>query len=153
MRGDAVEILLAKCTLGTNQLIARAAIRGDKDHEHAMIGHEQETHVLDDAAGQRRRNKNAQSARYRRKNMARAFHNRFGSLRRLEFATNPLAVFGTSRGLRRYLLDEKTIGRGGGYASGGRVRLIKVALFFKIGHHVANGRGTQWFDVAASHAS
>src|ERR1039458_5884186 len=85
--------------------------------------------------------------------MARAFHNRFGSPRCFQFATNPLAVFGTGRGLRRYLLDEKTIGRSGGYASGGRMRLIKIALFFKISHHVADGCGTQWFDVAARYAS
>ncbi len=150
---DAIEIFLAESTLGTNKFVARDTARGNQHDEDAIVGQEQKAQVLDHAARQRRRNKNAQPARNSRKHVARALHHGFGSLRGIQLAANPLAIFGAGRSLRRYLLDEKAIGRSRGHATGGSVRLVEIALVFEIGHHVANRRGTQRLDVAARNAA
>ena len=150
---DAIEILLAERTLGANQLVARDASGGNQYNENAIIRKEEKAHMFDDAARQRRRNKNAQPARNGCENMACTLHHRFGRLRGLQFAANPLAVFRAGRGLRSYLLDKETVRRGRRYPSGRSVGLIEVAFVFQVGHDVAHSCRAELFDMTARDTS
>ena len=150
---DSIQIFLAKNAIGMNHLVASDAASGYKHDQHAVIRHEQEPHVFDDAACQRRRNENSQAPRNRRKDVACALHHCFGGLRCCEFAANPLAIFRARRCLRCDLLDEEAVCRSGGNAASRGVRLVEIALAFEVSHHVANRRRAERFDVPVRNAA
>ncbi len=136
-----------------NEFVASETASGHEHDEDAVIGHEQKAYVFDHAAGQRRRNKDSQTARNSGEHVACTLHHGFGRLRRSEFAANPLAVFGAGGGLRRDLLDEEAICRSRGHAPGGSVRLVQIAFAFEVGHHIANRGGAQRLDVPVRNAT
>jgi len=152
MRRDAVQILLPEITIGMDKFVSSHAARDEHD-EYAVIRHQQESKVLNHAAGERWRNENSEPARNGRQYMARSLHHRFGRLCRGKLAANPLAVFGASGSLRRHLLHKKSVCRGGGHAAGGRVRLVEEAFALEIRHHVADRGGAKRLDMARNDAA
>lgn|SRR5690348_2801939 len=145
--GDAVEFRLGENALGANALVARDAAAGDENDKNAILGQQKKADVFDDSARERRRNDDAESARNGGEDLAGAFHDAFRGGGGVEFAANPLAIFGARRGLFGDLFDVKAIGGGGGDSSGGSVRLVKVAALFEVGHDVAHGGGAERLGV------
>ncbi len=89
VRGNAIEILLEKCALGTNHFVSRQAARRYQHDENAILWKKEESQMLHYAARKGRRNKNAQAARNCREHMARPLHHSFRSLRGFELAPYP----------------------------------------------------------------
>ncbi len=153
MIGYAVKILLAKLTLRPNQLIPRGASCGYQHHEDAMIRNNEEAHMFNHAAGQGRRNEDAEPSRNRRENLAGALHHCFRSFSSFQFAAYPLAVLGTCRGLRRHLLDKKAIRGRRGHATGRRVGLVEIAALLELRHYIPDRGGAQRLYMALGGAA
>ncbi len=136
--GDAIEILLEEGALRTNQLITCLPAGSNQHDQDAIVGDQQEAQMLDHAACQRRRNKNAQAARNGGEDVAGALHDRLRSLGGFQLAANPLAVFRAGSSLRRDLLHKESICRGGWHAPGGSLGLVIISAFLQLDQHVAD---------------